>query len=581
MATVQSYTSTKIDELISEAWLKSKALTIADDIYNLPPGYSRVPTSAVATEFGLPYPGPGVLLSIPNASASSLIWRPNRRDNPPEVYVSHQLTSTTWSPFFKESISTLDLLPYALRSEVMPDFGKMAAGTDLNDLKTDGFWSSPSSVGEILTIVNRPPGDHPSGGLFRQFKVKVTTVNTVTFQEVNAWIDGGTIKQFRRTGLGSVFSPWEELRLASPLSDATEMQILRSVIGSSDKVGNLKKLREGILNPTQRTIVAAVGVSHFRPQGGTPIGPIERIAFAAGSPTVPSLDGLTSRPAGGMLWFNGSQGGTESVDYLPEARLVKLDLADPDYVIHGIGANDYSRNVPPLTFKNNVRNMLERIETDTPGVVNVLVHLQNRSDATVPDYPWSEYGKALEELAEENTTREFVDANSPLDAFRLHRRNSAFGLQLPDNIHLTGNGVKMLARVLSDALGIPATPNVGVESHDELLPNSTTYVADSALGSILLPPVVYPRLITVRVRLGYQFTGTDPASLTSSLNDAFSESYLVSGGQSSTVEMTETHYLEPNREAECVVNLKVNSGGSVYVLDSPSSSLFQVTEQPY
>lgn len=362
----------------------------------------------------------------------------------------------------------------------------------------------------------------------------------------------------------------------------TVEQIIKGTLGTTAQAGSLAYLRSGILNPSQRTVVVVAGSSTFR-GGSVRIGATERLAFLAGSPDFPLLEDQTSRPSSGMRWFQGAVGGTTAANYLNETRLTKIALVEPDFVIHGVGSNDYGSQVAINTYKANLRSKLTRIESDVPGVVNILVHQQARSDNPARSITWDQYGTAMREVAEENTSRVFIDANALMDTYMLHDPSNPFGLQIADKIHLNNKGYKMLAQVLGDSLGIPRTPLVPDELYDVSLPGSATYPAGSTttLASLDLEPTRYPRTITLTFN-GYARTSTDGPFFridASGLPRSFTY-HIPATGENTGISVTHDFYLPPNTSTTAAVALTA-TGAPVYVSGAAGYAYFTVTERAY
>lgn len=367
--------------------------------------------------------------------------------------------------------------------------------------------------------------------------------------------------------------------LPIPTPKEIDQKINQTLAGTPKPDGPLAGLRAGIRNPSLRTVVVVTGSSTFR-GGSVRFGATERMAYMAGSQSFDLIDDVTSRPGNAMRWIQGAVGGTTSANYLNETRLSKIDLIDPTHVIHGVGSNDYATQVAINTYKANLRTALNRIETDSPSVVNILVHQQARADGGSRPITWEQYGVAMREVAEENPSRVFIDANALLDTYMLDVPNVS-GLQIADKVHLNDQGYKILADVLSREMGIPTTPDVPDQVHDRTFPASANHTATTELASVTILPARYPRFITVRA---YFFTRTSSGEQHVRVDATGGSGAIIrlrADGENETNFIEQDYSLAPNTEGVYTASVSVAGSAPVYVSGSNGFSRMQVIERPY
>ena len=361
----------------------------------------------------------------------------------------------------------------------------------------------------------------------------------------------------------------------------------RAVFGTPLRGGNLAHLRESILGNTNRCVVVTVGSSTFRAQEAR-IGATERLAYRAGASSFPLLDDLTARPAtnAGMVWLQGAEGGTRAENYLPEARLQKIALAAPNYVIHSIGSSDYAAQRPLESYKTWMRNAVERIEADTPGVVNVLVHQQARPDYPNMPVPWEAYGEALKEVADEVPSRVFIDINSMLDLYTIGIPGNRHGLvRVADNVHPSNQGHKVIADVLGNALGIPTMEPRTPEIHEFEWSNGS-HTAGFVLASHQLHPVAYPRLVRMEASIRYRASVGDNSTnyweLQLGKTNDFVSHRPIGDSVNASATMVKTVYVAPMEEATLTLR-GVRFGTTTFVVTSRTSAdnELSIVETPY
>lgn len=473
---------------------------------------------------------------------------------------------------------------------------------DDSDTDTDSAWSSQKTAAEIAAgattelpwgaVTGKPASFPPAAHAHTYESITGKPSSFPPSAHTHAWS--------AITGRPSTFAPSAHTHASSDitgrLTDAqlptrlgvaeiTE-QVERSMLGTAGRGDKLALLRQAMIDPTLRCVVVVTGSSTFRAQSAR-IGVMDRLAAAAGSTTFPLLDSLSSAPGAGMQWLQGAEGGTSTGNYLPEARLQKIALANPNYVFHGIGSNDYAAGTqrPLVQYKANLREKLQRIAADSPGVVQILVHQQGRPDQQGRPIGWEQYGQAMAEVAAENDDWLFVNLSALLDSYGISRVDNRFGVVASDNVHPSNTGHRLLAKALGGALGIPVADTDWVELHDVPLIASATHSASVKLGGIVLPQVAYPRLVTVDCAIYHAVSANTSANyveLQVGVVGNMQQQRLTPGsGQNLGTQIGREYYLPPWTSVEYQARIAVSGSATAYVSGGTTYSLLQVTERPY
>ena len=152
--------------------------------------------------------------------------------------------------------------------------------------------------------------------------------------------------------------------------------------------------------------------------------------------------------------LNAAWGGSESSDYVSAGLASRISGYNPSIVMHGVGANDWTRGRTPSSFRENVLRTIDRI-TSTKPIWHVLVH-QHESTITSPSiqHTWDDFLSELYEIARIRKNVIVVDTSQEMRDFGV-----GLGLNDPnqlmlDGSHLNDAGHKILAGIVARKLGI-------------------------------------------------------------------------------------------------------------------------------
>lgn len=309
---------------------------------------------------------------------------------------------------------------------------------------------------------------------------------------------------------------------------------IQSLGGNAGVDPKFDALRFGIINPTTDYRVVVLGSSSSN--GAYTTEPekavFQRLAYMSGVSSYPSLDAVASPVAvGPMRWWTGSEGNTTSANYFPTARRNALANVKPDLVIHMVGENDYFYKTTIANYKANLENALQFVESQSPTVINVLVHSHGRYDVTSPVASWDQYGAAMKEVADALPGRRYflntMDYFYPLGTMGDNLGGMIMGGS--DNVHPNDAGHHYLAKIIGSHLGIPNADDFATTQTWKFpLPaTATNYTTTGAvIAELYLTAVKYPREMTLTGGLwatvsnasGYiqaNFLNTDTSSLIS------------------------------------------------------------------
>lgn len=168
-----------------------------------------------------------------------------------------------------------------------------------------------------------------------------------------------------------------------------------------------------------------------------------------------TVSGLIAHDATGPRFVNAGRPGSVSHHYSATAAAMRthnraIAAMRPSLVVWTLGSNDYTLNVPPAVFKENVRTAVQRLRAACETRHGVLlVHSYRRLDTQAPLHPWESYGQALAEVAAELDDTAYLDASAP---WPVSQRADADDLICADAIHLTDRGYAWLARLVADRI---------------------------------------------------------------------------------------------------------------------------------
>lgn len=238
-----------------------------------------------------------------------------------------------------------------------------------------------------------------------------------------------------------------------------------------------------------------------------------------------SADFGTLSSALGVHGYNGGEGGTTSATYLTAAERTKIAALDPRMVQHMVGSNDFRNGVPVATYKANVLAAITDLKSKIAGpCVHVLVQPYQRFDSAAlaaAVAPWSDYGKALADIAAADPNNvAYIDLSA---AYAVVGIPGADPLDLidTDGVHQTDAGHALMADLLRSGLGVvqvaaaaaaaPAAPVTPVQFlADEMIGAAGASIASRSgeTGGWTLHPSTTGDIVTSGAGTAYRTGGT-------------------------------------------------------------------------
>lgn len=177
--------------------------------------------------------------------------------------------------------------------------------------------------------------------------------------------------------------------------------------------------------------------------------PVVSLAIGAAAPSTTA----------GIHVYNGAKGGTTSENYLGSGRRENLITLQPRVVFHMIGANNWSSNYNPATYKTDIQAVIADLNANITGpVVHVLLHSYPMQNLVSPTYQWSDYGDKLREIAATDPAHiYFIDLSGPFLAAGI-ASGDPLELLGVDNVHTTDAGQALIGALIARALDLPTPP---------------------------------------------------------------------------------------------------------------------------
>ena len=167
-------------------------------------------------------------------------------------------------------------------------------------------------------------------------------------------------------------------------------------------------------------------------------------------PSFVSLGSATLPLANGIQGIGAGISGSTSSNFLTSTTIGQIAALAPRCIIIQVGANDYGSNVNPATYKANMTSQLANLRSAINApCLYVLVHQYRRGDTT-PNYSWSAYANALNEIADASSDAMFINTE-PYFTAAGSPSPDPFDLLGSDNLHSTDAGHAMIADVLKDS----------------------------------------------------------------------------------------------------------------------------------
>ena len=159
--------------------------------------------------------------------------------------------------------------------------------------------------------------------------------------------------------------------------------------------------------------------------------------------------------APGFHFLNAGVGGTTAENYFGPDRDALNRSFQPHFVVHMVGSNDYSLQRPLSDYRSNLREVVGDIRNRgvAGGPMQLLIHAPRREDVNdaAVALTWSDYGRVLQEVAEEFPNTEFLDAGDLFD-----RARDGAAVLAADRVHLNERGNSILAQVIAEWWGLDA-----------------------------------------------------------------------------------------------------------------------------
>jgi lysophospholipase L1-like esterase len=185
-----------------------------------------------------------------------------------------------------------------------------------------------------------------------------------------------------------------------------------------------------------------------------------RSQFGSGGTT--SVLNSSAAPTGaGLFTRNGGIGGTTAADYINSTRHSNIAILQPQIVTHMVGSNDFAFSVSKATYKANLNAAISAINAEVTGpVFHVLINAYQRMD-TSGSVPFSNYGDAMQEIADANNNVMYVDLDPTYRTVWGVPGADPFNVVGTDNIHQDDFGHDLMAKLIFGlTLGFPATGGI-------------------------------------------------------------------------------------------------------------------------
>lgn len=177
-------------------------------------------------------------------------------------------------------------------------------------------------------------------------------------------------------------------------------------------------------------------------------------AVGPGAETIVGTLDTTPSNVPGIHLHNGGISNTTSANYLTSAMVSKIGVIQPTLITHMIGSNDAKNGMSPTTYRANLINWLDQLDTAIPTAhTHVLIHGHERSDANITAV-WDMYREVLRGLSQERSNVVFVDVSEDFRSLGIPGADP-LGLRHPDKIHLTPLGSDHLCAAINKGLGVP------------------------------------------------------------------------------------------------------------------------------
>lgn len=116
----------------------------------------------------------------------------------------------------------------------------------------------------------------------------------------------------------------------------------------------------------------------------------------------------------GVHIYNAGHSGTTAATYLTDEESDRIAALNPALINHMVGSNDWRQGQSPATYRTNLENRLDYLDSVITGPhQHVLVQQYERRDGTTGTGTWAEFKQVLMDLADERPNVAFLDLSEP------------------------------------------------------------------------------------------------------------------------------------------------------------------------
>lgn len=156
----------------------------------------------------------------------------------------------------------------------------------------------------------------------------------------------------------------------------------------------------------------------------------------------------------GIQFVNAGINSATAANYLTATTLPQVAALSPSVILHMVGANDWAAGTTAADYKTTMLSKLTALDAATTGpVLHVLIQSFAPDLGLSRPVSWSDYAKALEEIAEERASNTiFVDV-SPMFKLAGLPGDDYYGLMQGDDLHLNSSGQSLMADTIREFMG--------------------------------------------------------------------------------------------------------------------------------
>jgi lysophospholipase L1-like esterase len=152
--------------------------------------------------------------------------------------------------------------------------------------------------------------------------------------------------------------------------------------------------------------------------------------------------------AAGLHVYSAAEGGTTSSNYLDAAEMNRIAALSPAIILHMVGANDYTQQVNPATYKTNLLDKLAHFDSVlTAPCQHVFVHAYAHRTFVPVHHQFAAYGAALAEIAASRPDTAWLDLSAAYAALGIPGADP-LAFILDDNTHQTPDGYAFMVDLI-------------------------------------------------------------------------------------------------------------------------------------